>query len=39
MYVSGATFCIYDILVMFINAVSCYEFGLALKEEYRLKGV
>jgi len=36
MYVSTATFCIYDIFVMFTNAVSYYELGLILKEEYRL---
>jgi len=37
MYVSTATFCIYDIIVMFTNALSCYELGLILKEEYRLR--
>jgi hypothetical protein len=37
MYVSAAAFCVYDIFVMLTNAVSCYELGLALKEEYRLR--
>jgi len=37
MYVSTATFYICDVFVMFTNAVLCYELGLILKEEYRLK--
>jgi len=37
MYVSAATFCLFDIFVMFTNAVSCYELSLILKEEYRLR--